>query len=106
MSEKLYPPQKVRLKPGTSELEITWQNGDVDRLNGDDLRRYCACASCRSRQLIGVRLVTESADIETVNLIGNKALQVVFVDGHDRGVFPWPYLKAIVLGRAQELVRV
>lgn len=100
----LYPPQKVRLKKDTSELEIIWQNGDVAKVSGDQLRRYCACSSCRSRQLIGVRLVTESAELSAVNLIGSTALQVVFADGHDRGIFPWPYVNAIAAGRIQEFL--
>lgn len=106
MSVNLYPPQRVRLKEEAGELEITWQNGDIYRISGDDLRRYCACSSCRARQVVGMRLVTDSADIETVNLIGNKALQVVFADGHDRGIFPWPYLNAIALGRVQGFANV
>lgn len=106
MSANLYPPKRVRLREEAGELQITWQNGDVHRISGDDLRRYCACSSCRSRNLIGVRLVTESASIETVNLIGNKALQIVFGDGHDRGIFPWPYLNAIALGRVRDFENV
>lgn len=106
MSVNLYPPQRVRLKEQAGELEITWQNGDIHRISGDDLRRYCACSSCRSRNFVGMRLVTESADIETVNLIGNTALQIVFSDGHDRGIFPWPYLNAIAVGRVQDFCNV
>ena len=99
-----YPPQKVRLKKDIGELEIIWQNGDIAKISCDELRRYCACSSCRSRKLIGVRLVTESAEIATVNLIGSTALQVVFADGHDRGIFPWPYVNAIATGRVQEFL--
>lgn len=106
MSLSQYPPRRVRLREEAGELEITWQNGDIHRISGDDLRRYCACSTCRSRQLVGLRLVTDSADIETVNLIGSTALQIVFADGHDRGIFPWPYLNAIALGRVQEFVNV
>lgn len=99
-----YPPQKVRFKREVGELEIIWQNGDVAKVSGDELRRYCACASCRARHLIGVRLVTESAEVTTIHLIGSTALQVVFADGHDRGIFPWPYVNAIASGRVREFL--
>ena len=99
-----YPPQKIRLKQDMRELEIVWQNGDIARVSGDDLRRYCACSSCRARHLLGVRLVTESGEVTRVNLVGSTALQVVFADGHDRGVFPWPYVNAIATGRVQEFL--
>ena len=49
-----------------------------------------------------MNLVTDSNEIKTVNLIGSNALQVVFADGHERGIFPWPYLNAIALGRMEE----
>ncbi len=102
MNANLYPPQKVRLIKSSGELEITWQNGDLYKVSGDELRRYCACSSCRARHVVGMRLVTESGEITAVNLVGATALQLVFADGHDRGIFPWPYLNAIAVGRVQE----
>jgi len=50
---------------------------------------------------VGTRLVTESAEVATLSLMGN-AVQIVFADGHDRGIFPWPYLYAIACGRAKD----
>ncbi|HEY7772781.1 MAG TPA: gamma-butyrobetaine hydroxylase-like domain-containing protein [Marinagarivorans sp.] len=102
----LFPPQKLRLKEVTDELEVTWKNGEVYCIAADDLRRYCACSSCRARQLVGVRLVTESSKIVAINLIAQQAVQVVFADGHDRGIFPWPYLNAIAVGRVQDFLNV
>lgn len=106
MSVNLYPPQKVRLVKSSGELEITWQNGDRHQVSGDELRRYCACSNCRARQLVGVRLVTESGEITRVELLGSTAVQLVFADGHDRGIFPWPYLNAIATGRVRDFLRV
>ena len=112
MTVNLFPPQKLCLKEGTGEfdgideLEVIWQNGDLYRIAADDPRRYCACSSCRSRQLMGTRLITESSKIVALNLIANEAVQVVFADGHDRGIFPWPYLNAIAVGRVQDFLNV
>ncbi|MFT4808078.1 MAG: DUF971 family protein [Paraglaciecola sp.] len=106
MNVNLYPPKKLRLNKDTFELEITWQNDDTHRISGEDLRRYCACSSCRSRQLIGVHLLTDCSEMAEVNLIANEAVQIVFADGHNRGIFPWPYLNAIAVGRVKDFVNV
>lgn len=102
LSELLYPPQKITLRKAQAELDIIWKNGEHSQISGDDLRRYCACSSCRARQLMGTRLITESAEVKNLVMMGGNAIQVVFADGHDRGIFPWPYLYAIASGRAKE----
>ena len=28
----------------------------------------------------------------------------LFADGHDKGIYPWPYLQAIAANRAMELI--
>lgn len=101
MNHALFPPQKVALHKRRAELEITWRNGDRSCISGDSLRRFCACSSCRKRQVVGLRLVTESDHLDRIALLGSNALQAVFSDGHDRGIYPWPYLYAIAEGRAQ-----
>ena len=102
MNYTRFPPQKVSLNKARAELHITWRNGDNSRISGDELRRFCACSECRARHVVGIRLVTESAVLEAIALMGRSALQAVFADGHDRGIYPWPYLYAIALGRAKE----
>lgn len=97
----LFPPQKIALRKTQAELAIVWKNGQESLISGDDLRRFCACSSCRARQLLGTRLITESGEITTLALMGN-AIQIVFADGHDRGIFPWPYLYAIACGHAKD----
>lgn len=101
MNTVLFPPQKVVLNRARAELEVTWRNGVSSCISGESLRRFCACSSCRKRQVVGLRLVTESDSVDRIVLLGSNALQAVFGDGHDRGIYPWPYLYAIAHGRAQ-----
>jgi DUF971 family protein len=30
--------------------------------------------------------------------VGHHAVPLVFSDGHDRGIYPWPYLAALACG--------
>lgn len=101
MNKALFPPRKVALNKARAELEITWRNGASSCVSGDDLRRFCACSGCRKRQVVGMRLVTESDRVERIALLGSNALQAIFGDGHDRGIYPWPYLYAISQGQGQ-----
>jgi DUF971 family protein len=50
--------------------------------------------------MIGTELITDSGRIKKINLMGSTGLQIIFADGHDRGVFPWAYLHAIANGAA------
>jgi DUF971 family protein len=97
-------PVEVRLKKLTSSLDITWADGEMSKIPGGSLRRHCACSGCRSRQLIGTELITDSGKIKKISLMGSTGLQIIFADGHDRGVFPWAYLHAIANGSALEFL--
>lgn len=72
-------------------LEFVWSDGNCARLEYQALRRLCPCAGCRSG-----RLVEGDGAAVAVNAllpVGTYGVQIVFSDGHDRGIFPWPYLR-------------
>ncbi|MFT5608893.1 MAG: DUF971 family protein [Parvicella sp.] len=104
MSRQHLAPVEVLLKHSTSSLEITWSDGEISDLSGASLRRYCACSGCRSRKVIGTELLTDSGKIRKIQLMGSTGLQIVFADGHDRGVFPWSYIQAIANGEALQFL--
>jgi DUF971 family protein len=88
------PPLSVAL--AGDSLALQW----ADRLAtiaAATLRAHCRCASCRSACLRGDALAL-SADASTLVdalPVGHYALQLRFADGHDRGIFPWPALRAL-----------
>lgn len=104
MNNQQPTPLEVRLKKLTGSLNITWSDGETSQILGGSLRRHCACSGCRSRQMIGTELITDSGKIQKINLMGSTGLQIIFADGHDRGVFPWGYLHAIANGNALEFL--
>lgn len=104
MNKQLSIPVEIRLKKITSSLDITWSDGEMSHISGGSLRRHCACSGCRSRQVIGTELITDSAKVTKINLMGSTGLQIIFADGHDRGVFPWAYLHAIANGCALDFL--
>lgn len=60
------------------------------------LRHRCNCADCRSG--LPVLAVGGAQDLAIVEIrpVGAYAIQLVFSDGHDRGIYPWRYLRELV----------
>ncbi|GAA3964646.1 DUF971 domain-containing protein [Allohahella marinimesophila] len=97
-------PCQIHLDRADAVVTITWNDGTSARLSGQQLRQYCACSGCRARGLVGTALISDSSRIEALKLIGTAGLQVIFSDGHERGIFPWDYLNAIACGKAMDSV--
>lgn len=95
MQKAVVSPKKINHKKQSNQLELSWANGQLSFLSGDKLRQFCACSSCRARDVVGQQLLNESGKIVALKLMGSTGIQIVFEDGHDRGIFPWGYLKAI-----------
>ncbi|MBR1218980.1 DUF971 domain-containing protein [Bradyrhizobium sp. U87765 SZCCT0131] len=80
--------------PGTT-LVLTWPDG-TGRLDAQALRRASRAASEIRRQAEGIELhLPEDLRVELAEPIGNYALRLVFSDGHNRGIYPWSYLRAL-----------
>ena len=89
-------PPFIANNPDHRTLTLTWEDGQQQDFNHGKLRAACLCAFCRARRLQG-----ESIDIEPLRYITaihahGYGLQIIFDDGHDRGIYPWPYLQGMV----------
>ncbi|MFT6905515.1 MAG: DUF971 family protein [Oleiphilaceae bacterium] len=100
--DSIVPPTNVAFKKGEADVTVTWKNGALSTISGHELRRYCACSECRARKVVGISLINVSSELAEVSLMGRNALHVKFSDGHERGIYPWPYLYAISQGRGME----
>ena len=88
-------PSSIVFKKTRNLLELTWVDGKKSQISGQSLRRYCACSTCRAKGQVGVDVITDSPVVTDLILMGTTGLQLVFADGHDRGIYPWNYLLAI-----------
>ena len=94
-------PLSIKLKKRASLIELSWSEGDVDQISEQNLRRYCACSGCRAKKQVGVELMTDNASVTDMVLMGTTGVQIKFSDGHDRGIYPWGYLRAIAKGEGE-----
>lgn len=78
-------------------LEIAWSDGAVSRLSHRMLRQHCRCAACEQlrRRGPGVAPSDDTLRLRGIEAVGALGLSLAFSDGHDRGIYPWPYLRAL-----------
>jgi len=86
-------PAALALQLRTRQISITWQNDTVSVLPFERLRQCCPCAQCRQAARAGQPCVVMGVDVIEVLPFGANAVQLLFSDGHSRGIFPFPYLQ-------------
>ncbi|MED5620198.1 DUF971 domain-containing protein [Ideonella sp. BN130291] len=86
-------PEAIELRPDA--LRLDWHDGPV-QLSAARLRAECRCAACRSAALKGLATpVDERVRLAGAAPAGHYGLQLVFDDGHDRGIYPWALLREL-----------
>ncbi|WP_036023939.1 DUF971 domain-containing protein [Paraburkholderia dilworthii] len=88
-------PEYVAIDATIASLSIRWPGGAIAQLPFAALRSACLCAQCRRRKLDG----QAPSSLPDVRLLDARpsgyGLQLVFDDGHERGIFPWTYLEGL-----------
>ena len=81
----------------TGLLEIAWADGLTSRLRHALLREQCRCAGCEQqrRHGDGVPAADEALRLVRIEPVGEHGLNLGFSDGHDRGIYPWTYLRQL-----------
>lgn len=94
MSNMASQPVAVTDQRASQLLRIEWADGAVSELPHSLLRTHCKCAECVAAQRAGQPVVQGSA-ITSIEMVGEHALNFKFADGHERGIFPWAYLREL-----------
>lgn len=107
-------PRAIVLHAASGVLELDWGNdveGDaatphVQRVATAHLRAQCPCSACEKRRINEQQpggqpsgqplpMTPDASTVTAVELMGAYALHIRFADGHDRGIYPWSYLRAL-----------
>jgi len=98
-------PKGVTLDKTAGVLTITWADGAVCQYPLSHLREACPCVECRGGhenmgpagdpENILVLKPKRSYQIESLELVGNYALQPYWDDKHHTGIYTWEYLRRI-----------
>ena len=91
-------PEVLRLDGGARALEVEWTDGTSAALPFRLLRSRCRCAECSSARRQGLAVAAaETVAVTEALPCGSGAVQLVFSDGHSRGIFPFAYLRELAL---------
>jgi DUF971 family protein len=87
-------PTAITLHQKSRALEIEFSDGKRARLSCEFLRVYSPSAEVRGHGPGQDVLQTGKRDVEIVRVepVGNYAVQLVFSDGHDTGIYSWDLL--------------
>ena len=87
-------PVSIQLHSRSRELELEYAGGECYSLSCEYLRVYSPSAEVGGHGPGQEVLQTGKINvgISAIKPVGNYALQLVFDDGHDTGLYSWPYL--------------
>lgn len=88
-------------------LQITWNDGMVQRIAIGVLRNGCPCATCREKRKeppqptggLGLQVISlaeaQPLAIRAMRPVGNYAYGIDFSDGHDTGIYTLELLRSL-----------
>lgn len=87
-------PVKIRLRKQSRVLELEYADAEIHSLSWEFLRVYSPSAEVRGHHESQAVLQTGKRGVKITDLkpVGHYALQLVFDDGHDSGLYAWDYL--------------
>jgi DUF971 family protein len=110
MTDRSTPKEIKRIE--SKGLRVTWQDGTINELTSETLRKGCPCAECRelrgdeshAKPLTGrkrsLRIVQNTIDqelsLEEIWGVGQYAIGIRWADGHNSGIYTFGYLRELV----------
>lgn len=86
-----------------NEIAILWDDGSESYFPLEFMRRHCPCAACAGENDVfgntykgpAVIYKPESFQILNFQSVGGYAIQFTWRDGHDSGIYSYPFLKKL-----------
>jgi DUF971 family protein len=96
-------PSQIKINESKTDLRITWDDGHTAEFPLKFLRDECPCAGCKGEVLFGkvykpppLTVFQEGMyELAAIKPVGQYAIQFVWKDGHDTGIYSWEYLIAL-----------
>ena len=86
-------PQRIENDARAGTLTLYWPDGRVEALPHALLRAACPCSACRAMRRSGGEVVAPAnVRLTGIEPVGHNAVNLVFDDGHRRGIYPFALL--------------
>jgi len=90
-----------------TELAVKWDDGAEDFIALEKLRRACPCAGCKGEvDILGnlylnpaLPLTAKSFEFVKMMSVGGYAIQPVWADGHNTGIYSFEYLRRVAAAK-------
>lgn len=97
------PPKEIRVSRDRRTMTVTFQDEPAAELSAEMLRVLSPSAevqghSPEQRVTVGGK---RNVAISRIEPVGNYAIRIVFDDGHQTGIFTWPYLLDLAQNREE-----
>ena len=102
MTEDSFRPSQILVRKKNRQLELLYSNQESFSLSFEYLRINSPSAEVQGHSSKEEKLQygKKNVGISKINRVGNYAIQIVFDDDHDSGIYSWDYLR--YLGINQE----
>ena len=96
-------PESIVDHRARAALEFCWGDGERYLATYQLLRASCPCADCKVLRAAGRdgNAGDDNLQLADIQPVGAYGVQFVFSDGHDRGIFPWVFLRELLEERAR-----
>ncbi len=93
-------PKQIKLSENKDLLIIFWNDNSVQTTSLVKLRKLCPCATClaekENQSPTYIPLYSENQiRIKSIHQVGNYAISIVWQDGHNTGIYEFPFLKIL-----------
>ena len=99
MADPSETPVEIAPSEDGTRLRIRWADGAESLLAPFDLRAACPCAACvdemTGRRTLRPETLPEAVHPLAIHYVGRYALQFVWSDGHQTGIYPFRYLRRL-----------
>jgi DUF971 family protein len=102
-AEQIKKPLGLKLRQRSRELELEYAGGEHYSLPCEYLRVYSPSAEVRGHGSGQETLQTGKINVGITDIkpVGRYAVQLVFDDGHDTGLYSWDYLYELCIHQSQ-----
>lgn len=87
------------IEESNREVSIKWSDDTETHYNAAQLRRACPCASCidewTGAKILDPKKIPDDLTFNSISLVGRYALNFIFSDGHNSGIFSFTFLQKL-----------